>query len=432
MAAAVDIIAYPFTSKVTYDENDLPIYDRAVDAEILRNIQRQYFTNGVFANPASSFKVSPTGGGMSVQVAPGSCNINGTTGYKTTSTTIELEKAGATDVRYGIVLRLDDSLDVRAVQIDVIRGTGSALPTYTRTDTIHELIIAHVRARAGATSIELADIEDTRLNIDLCGLVRLPLSVPDTDPYFTQVQAHIEYLRTVIDGVIDGSQYMLTTRYDPTGEVAEAGGIIAVFEKVWPVGSYYFSDNDTNPSETLGFGTWDRAAIGRMLVGVNENDTPFDAPGKTGGSQTHALAASALPSHRHTVPALSGTAASAGAHTHAGPSHTHSWSGTTSWEGDHAHGITSFWNASNQGTVSGNEYQDNKQHQATLWTQGAGGHSHTISGTTGGSGTGATGSSGAHTHTVSTTANNTGYFGSGSAVNHMNPFETAYIWKRVA
>lgn len=429
---AVDLIAYPFTSQVTYDEQGLPLYDRAVDAEILRIIQRQYFTDGVFADPATSFQVTPTGGGLSVQVAPGACHILGTTGYKTTPTTITFEPAGSADVTYGITLRWNDSLDVRAIQIDAVRGTGSALPVYTRTDTIHEKFTAYVRVRAGADTIEVADIEDTRLNTTLCGLVRLPMTVPDTDPYFVQIQAYIDHLEEVIDNIIDGSEYMLKAQYDPTGEVAAAGGIIAVFEKVWPVGSYYFSDNATNPSETLGFGVWSRAAVGKMIVGVNESDTAFNGPGKTGGAQTHTLAAENIPSHRHTVPALSGTAASGGAHTHTGPSHTHSFSATTSSSGAHTHKLSI--NSSGGSTTLNATYAVsgvwNGQYDGMIFSAGA--HTHTVSGTTGSGGTGATGSSGAHTHTVSTTANNTGYQGSGTAVNHMNPFETAYIWKRTA
>ena len=52
-----------------------------------------------------------------------------------------------------------------------------------------------------------------------------------------------------------------------------------------PIGYIYISSDSTNPS-TLGFaGTWERFAKGRVLVGVDENDTDFNTPLKTIGSK---------------------------------------------------------------------------------------------------------------------------------------------------
>ena len=34
--------SYPFTSQVTYDEQGLPLYDRAVASEFLRSVNKQY------------------------------------------------------------------------------------------------------------------------------------------------------------------------------------------------------------------------------------------------------------------------------------------------------------------------------------------------------------------------------------------------------
>lgn len=57
-------------------------------------------------------------------------------------------------------------------------------------------------------------------------------------------------------------------------------------EAIYPVDSLYVSFNSTSPDTLLGFGTWERIK-GKFLVGVDELDTPFDAPNKTGGTQTH-------------------------------------------------------------------------------------------------------------------------------------------------
>lgn len=58
----------------------------------------------------------------------------------------------------------------------------------------------------------------------------------------------------------------------------------------YPVGSIYLTMNSTNPSELFG-GTWELISKGRVLVGVDENDTDFNEPGKTGGSKLQALRA---------------------------------------------------------------------------------------------------------------------------------------------
>lgn len=51
----------------------------------------------------------------------------------------------------------------------------------------------------------------------------------------------------------------------------------------YPVGCIFESTSSTNPSNTMG-GTWERFGNGRVLVGVDETDTPIASPNLTGGS----------------------------------------------------------------------------------------------------------------------------------------------------
>ena len=63
----------------------------------------------------------------------------------------------------------------------------------------------------------------------------------------------------------------------------------------YAVGKPYISFTDSrNPSEILGFGTWEQVK-GRTLVGVDTTDTDFNTPGKTGGSKTQTLGIEHLP-----------------------------------------------------------------------------------------------------------------------------------------
>ena len=200
--------------------------------------------------------------------------------------------------------------------------------------------------------------------------------------------------------------------------------------KIYPVGSIYISVNNTNPGTFLG-GTWVAFGQGRTIIGVNTSDGDYNAAEKTGGSKTKTLAAANIPAHTHSIPALSGSAASAGGH-------THTFSGTTS-STPHTHkiittatsaaqtysekvtGYTGGLVATGEATVVGGPYY---RHPISNGMYNDGDHTHTYSGTTS--------NNGAHTHTVSTNASTTGSSGSGTAFSTMDPYITVYMWKRTA
>ena len=69
---------------------------------------------------------------------------------------------------------------------------------------------------------------------------------------------------------------------------------------LYPIGSLYFNaTSGANPSTLLGFGTWERIAQGKTLIGVDTGDTDFNAAEKTGGSKTHTLTVQELAPHAH-------------------------------------------------------------------------------------------------------------------------------------
>ena len=69
--------AFPFQSNfLGFDEAGNPKYDRAVGAEFMRDREKLFYTNGIFANPSDNFQVL-NGTGMQVKVRPGTCFIEG-------------------------------------------------------------------------------------------------------------------------------------------------------------------------------------------------------------------------------------------------------------------------------------------------------------------------------------------------------------------
>jgi len=85
--------------------------------------------------------------------------------------------------------------------------------------------------------------------------------------------------------------------------VLDAGtGLIG---QIYPVGAYYLTESVTNPSVTLGIGTWTKVE-GKFLVGTDSTDPLFDGIGEEGGSKTHthvnSLSVESGGSHTHTIP----------------------------------------------------------------------------------------------------------------------------------
>jgi hypothetical protein len=66
-----------------------------------------------------------------------------------------------------------------------------------------------------------------------------------------------------------------------------------LLEKVYPIGSYYWSEKNTSPSDIFG-GSWTKIR-GRFLFASDSNHDVGD----TGGEETHTLTLSEMPSHYH-------------------------------------------------------------------------------------------------------------------------------------
>lgn len=81
---------------------------------------------------------------------------------------------------------------------------------------------------------------------------------------------------------------------------------------VFPIGSTYVTQTNTNPNTILGFGTWERLK-GKVCLGLDEDDNDLKTIGNTGGEKTHTLTINEMPSHSHlTRAAAPGTASGFG------------------------------------------------------------------------------------------------------------------------
>lgn len=77
-------------------------------------------------------------------------------------------------------------------------------------------------------------------------------------------------------------------------------GIADLYDAIFPIGQIIIKGDDADYSNWLGF-TWERTAVGKVLVGYDSGDTDFNTIGKTGGEKKHTLTISEMPAHTHTL-----------------------------------------------------------------------------------------------------------------------------------
>lgn len=151
------------------------INDRTYTAEDLRKPYDVVFTDGIKpeadGTAGNSLKVTARGE-MQIGVSAGHAKLGGAWFENAADYIITLDPAGAT-LRYdAVIIRNDDSEEVRSPEIKVV--SFSSVPTLgnlTRSGDVYEVCIAYVRVAPLATSIVSSDIVDTREDGQLCNVM---------------------------------------------------------------------------------------------------------------------------------------------------------------------------------------------------------------------------------------------------------------------
>ncbi|MGL5015094.1 MAG: phage baseplate protein [Bacteroidales bacterium] len=167
---------------------------------------------------------------------------------------------------------------------------------------------------------------------------------------------------------------------------------------IYPVGSIFMTVDARNPKEILGFGTWEKFAAGRMIVGTGtttdaSNDTRTVVNEAKGGNYAVKLVESNIPAHVHEKGTLA--VSDGGEHDHTVDLRVHGYAVVNS----------NSWTVPN-GDIAGEDKRFQNT-QGAKTTKGSGKHTHTISGST-----------------AST--------GSGTAFDTIPPFMACNIWVRKA
>lgn len=194
----IKLIAFPYDSEIIrYEEDGTPVYDRAVDSKIYRKLFLKYFTEGVFPNPSTNFQVlsNSTHGAL---VRAGWANVRGVLIELEKDTPITFEPAESMDRIDRIVIRHDDTKSVRNADVVILKGVASNTPSphnITRDETIWDIVLADVRIKKNSSVVTGAQIDDKRLDKELCGIVRGTVEEIDTGTLYNQIKNDFDNFR---------------------------------------------------------------------------------------------------------------------------------------------------------------------------------------------------------------------------------------------
>ncbi len=215
------------------------------------------------------------------------------------------------------------------------------------------------------------------------------------------------------------------TKTETDQKIAQAVSDSTDLNKIYPVGIVTWFNSNVDPNTALPGLTWTylNNGVGRTIriAAANGSDVAT-----TGGSDSVTLAVGNLPSHTHSFSATTSSFNYGTKYTNTTGAHAHSVSGYTSSAGHHNHAIS--WIGQNSTHYSGGG--GGRIGTGPGYTDGGGDHAHSISGTAAYAGDHAHSVGiGAHSHTVS---GNTGGTGSGSAFSVTNQFYKLMAWVRTA
>lgn len=218
--SAITLKSFPFDSmQVLNEESGQMEDDRLYEAEVFRKYFAKFLSNGVYFGHYKNYgengmKVS-LDSGLTIKVNKGCGIINGADYELENDTLFILERPTSGQRKDRVVIKVDDTLATRETQLYIKEGNGTTPADLQRDENIYEVCIAEVTVKS-TTNIVEADIIDTRLDKNLCGIVNSLISV-DGQELYEQFQ---EYIDTVTENLVRKDQDNIIT-----GKLKVEGGI---------------------------------------------------------------------------------------------------------------------------------------------------------------------------------------------------------------
>lgn len=185
-----------FDSEITgYDEEGMPIFDRAESSDFLAMFISRIISDGVLAAPGDCFQVVAFEG-MKLKVRPGFGIVRGRFAMDDKEYEITVPRAPTANRRIDRVILRANYLQ-RCCEIIVREGTpgiSPAPPDLLRPESgdYYELCLATVALNSNQTAITQTNITDTRYDSRVCGVVTQVIDHLDTSVFFAQLNQFYE------------------------------------------------------------------------------------------------------------------------------------------------------------------------------------------------------------------------------------------------
>lgn len=199
MANIGTLKSFPFDSmEVVNQESGQMEDDRLYDAEIFRRYFAKFLSNGVYFGQyknygENSMKVTADGG-LNIRVAKGAGIIEGADYENENEQVYTLERPTTGNRIDRVIVKLDKTLATRETQLYIKQGNGTTPAALQRDDNIYEICLAEVTVKS-TTNISEADIKDTRLDKNLCGIVNSLITI-DGEEIYQRFQAYVDSVIT--------------------------------------------------------------------------------------------------------------------------------------------------------------------------------------------------------------------------------------------
>ena len=197
-----------------------------------------------------------------------------------TGTSVGLNVGSGKTLTVGGTLDVNGTIDCEGGNIDgtVIGASTAAAGTFTTINSSGLATLTSITS-SGTSTLATVDINAGAIDGTAIG------ANSATTGAFTTVAA--------------SSTVTAASHINTTGGQFQLNGT-NIFDKIYPVGSIYTNAAvSTNPATFFGFGPWTAFGDGKVMVGIDSEDTAFDTVEETGGAKTHTLSTAEIPSHSH-------------------------------------------------------------------------------------------------------------------------------------
>ena len=176
---------------------------RSYSAAEFAEFMRTFYSTGVISG-GEKLKVTRNPATMSVAVAPGMAMLEGHWYLNDAAFPLQVTAADATYPRIDrVVLRLDLTLNVRKINLKVLKGIPAAVPqppALTRNENIYDLSLAQLSIVANATTV--STVTDERVDASVCGISQ-GLYTVDLSGFNAQLQEMLADMRSQAQQAVD-------------------------------------------------------------------------------------------------------------------------------------------------------------------------------------------------------------------------------------